>query len=220
MITMYVDKVLASLGGDVKSEEIKTTIDTQTLNLQTLQDLQRQMVNTQMLQGHNIQVAGNNNQHLPESQVAISTTSPETTTALTPVITSQSSTVPKPPNVKKEEKTHICIDCGKCFGRKDHLTRHHLIHSGITFPCEICNSRFSRKDKVKDHMLKVHHPEKCEKPYNCIHCGKLFGRKDHLRRHSITHIPGRGLTNLTNINSAICTATPPVSSNAVSLATL
>ena len=34
-------------------------------------------------------------------------------------------------NIKDQEKKHSCDECGKQFGRKDHLTRHALIHTGI-----------------------------------------------------------------------------------------
>lgn len=220
MITMYVDKVLANMG-EVKTEELKSTVDTQALQLQTLQDFQRQMVTGQLLQGtlqgHTVgTLQGHTVGTLQGHTVQVAQEA-----AQSPPVTSQAAK--SPTAVKKEEKTHICIDCGKTFGRKDHLTRHHLIHSGITFPCDICNSRFSRKDKVKDHMLKVHHPERCEKPYNCVHCGKLFGRKDHLRRHSATHLPGRG--GLVGASSGVCglpavTTTTTTSNTGVSFAGL
>ena len=39
-------------------------------------------------------------------------------------------------------KKHFCADCGKHFGRKDHLNRHALTHSGTTYPCHVCRSTF------------------------------------------------------------------------------
>ena len=59
-------------------------------------------------------------------------------------------------NIKDQEKKHSCDECGKQFGRKDHLTRHALIHTGINYPCDLCGSSFKRKDGLKQHMSKVH----------------------------------------------------------------
>ena len=53
-------------------------------------------------------------------------------------------------------KKHSCSDCGKQFGRKDHLNRHALTHSAISFPCDACGSTFKRKDGLRFHMSKVH----------------------------------------------------------------
>jgi len=59
-------------------------------------------------------------------------------------------------NGKEQEKKHSCDECGKQFGRKDHLTRHALIHIGVNYPCDMCGSSFKRKEGLKQHMNKVH----------------------------------------------------------------
>ena len=59
-------------------------------------------------------------------------------------------------------KKHFCADCGKHFGRKDHLNRHALTHSGATYPCDVCGSTFKRKDGLKFHMSKVHETDLLE----------------------------------------------------------
>eukprot|EP00092_Neocalanus_flemingeri_P025242 GFUD01027374.1.p1 GENE.GFUD01027374.1~~GFUD01027374.1.p1 ORF type:complete len:432 (-),score=86.85 GFUD01027374.1:44-1339(-) len=61
-----------------------------------------------------------------------------------------------PSSQDKTDKKHSCADCGKQFGRKDHLNRHALTHSGGSFPCDACGSSFKRKDALGQHMSKVH----------------------------------------------------------------
>ena len=58
-----------------------------------------------------------------------------------------------------DEKKYSCSDCGKHFGRKDHLNRHTLTHSDVVYPCDICGSSFKRKDGLKHHLSKVHDTE-------------------------------------------------------------
>jgi len=59
---------------------------------------------------------------------------------------------------KKEEsiKKHICLDCGKAFGRKDHLKAHAETHSASMYPCETCGSVFKRKQGLRLHLSKAH----------------------------------------------------------------
>ncbi|KAK6629840.1 hypothetical protein RUM43_003660 [Polyplax serrata] len=46
--------------------------------------------------------------------------------------------------------------CGKSFTRNEELTRHRRIHSGLRpFPCSECGKRFGRKDHLKKH-IKTH----------------------------------------------------------------
>jgi len=72
------------------------------------------------------------------------------------------------PSVKQEsvenseEKKYSCPDCGKSFGRKDHLNRHATTHSDVVYPCDICGSSFKRKDGLKHHLSKVHDTELTE----------------------------------------------------------
>ena len=61
-----------------------------------------------------------------------------------------------------DEKKYSCSDCGKHFGRKDHLNRHTLTHSDVVYPCDICGSSFKRKDGLKHHLSKVHGTELTE----------------------------------------------------------
>jgi len=64
---------------------------------------------------------------------------------------------------KDQEKKFSCDDCGKQFGRKDHLNRHALIHTGVNYPCQSCGSTFKRKEGLKQHMIKAHNTDPNEK---------------------------------------------------------
>merc|ERR1719154_244419 len=70
---------------------------------------------------------------------------------------------------EKTDKKHSCPDCGKQFGRKDHLNRHALTHSGVSYPCNICGSSFKRKDVLSNHMSKVHDTDYVEDSDTVVH---------------------------------------------------
>ncbi|KZL65054.1 epithelial zinc-finger EZF protein [Colletotrichum tofieldiae] len=75
--------------------------------------------------------------------------------------------------------------CGKLFSRsynyKAHLDTHDEKRE-YPFPCPIadCNKRFVRKTDLQRHNQSVHMKEK---NHRCDYCGRLFARKDTLRRH-------------------------------------
>merc|ERR1712098_419457 len=45
-----------------------------------------------------------------------------------------------------------CGDCGESFLEKSKLTRHKLLRLGTKFVCNTCSSKFSRKDKLYNHL--------------------------------------------------------------------
>jgi len=65
-------------------------------------------------------------------------------------------TTVKQQDVGFKEKGFFCLYCGKRFRRKDRLKSHYKTHSGVIYPCEICESSFKRRQGLKLHMSKVH----------------------------------------------------------------
>jgi len=49
-----------------------------------------------------------------------------------------------------------CVDCGRQLKNQKNLARHRKIHTGITFPCDICEKRYSRRDEVLRHVKRFH----------------------------------------------------------------
>ncbi|KAH6877349.1 hypothetical protein B0T10DRAFT_532380 [Thelonectria olida] len=87
----------------------------------------------------------------------------------------------------KEEANFQCEvkGCGKFFSRsynyKSHLETHDEKRE-YPFPCPIdgCTKKFVRKTDLQRHHQSVHMKERNHK---CDYCGRLFARKDTLRRH-------------------------------------
>ncbi|KAB0395504.1 hypothetical protein E2I00_005775 [Balaenoptera physalus] len=51
-------------------------------------------------------------------------------------------------------KCHVCTECGKSFGRRHHLVRHWLTHTGEKpFQCPRCEKSFGRKHHLDRHLL-------------------------------------------------------------------
>lgn len=56
-----------------------------------------------------------------------------------------------------KEKIFVCQTCSKSFVEKSQLTRHMKIHSDdMPFACSHCKFRTKRRDKLKNHLLKLH----------------------------------------------------------------
>lgn len=54
-------------------------------------------------------------------------------------------------------RDHICRICGRTFVEKSHLVRHERIHlEEKPFKCSLCDYASSRRDKLKEHVLKRH----------------------------------------------------------------
>ncbi|KAF9870549.1 hypothetical protein CkaCkLH20_12039 [Colletotrichum karsti] len=75
--------------------------------------------------------------------------------------------------------------CGKLFSRSYNYKAHMETHDEkreYPFPCPVtdCNKKFVRKTDLQRHNQSVHMKERNHK---CDYCGRLFARKDTLRRH-------------------------------------
>ncbi|PIO53883.1 zinc finger, C2H2 type, partial [Teladorsagia circumcincta] len=54
-------------------------------------------------------------------------------------------------------RAHMCKICGRGFIEKSHLVRHERIHlEDKPFKCDACDYASSRRDKLKEHILKHH----------------------------------------------------------------
>lgn len=105
----------------------------------------------------------------------------------------------------KEEANFQCMvkGCGKFFSRSYNFKSHMETHDEkreYPFPCQVpnCTRKFVRKTDLQRHHQSVHTKERNHK---CDYCGRLFARKDTLRRFvyprqsSPQHVKGRIDTN-------------------------
>lgn len=78
-------------------------------------------------------------------------------------------------------RPYSCLECGKSFLLKHHLTTHTRVHSGERpHVCIHCGKTFAHKHCLNTHLL-LH---SSQRPYQCPECKKSFTLKHHLLTHS------------------------------------
>ncbi|XP_047037913.1 zinc finger protein 11-like [Helicoverpa zea] len=91
------------------------------------------------------------------------------------------------------ERSFVCDECPASFDSSDNLTKHiKCRHSTDVFPCGLCNKKFLKDSKRKEHMVKVHSGlQSKNKVINvqCVVCQETFDTKGELVQHMRSHGP-------------------------------
>lgn len=107
---------------------------------------------------------------------------------------SQNSQTPlkKPKKEVDSTKAYKCNLCEYSFNRRDHLTRHSLVHTKLKpYHCTYCSKDFTRNDHLRRHQQRVHGEETAAaasmiditQRFICQDCKAIFTSSGHLRVH-------------------------------------
>lgn len=89
-----------------------------------------------------------------------------------------------PPKKPIPRGTFPCDMCDKIFARKDYLKKHMICHEGYKkYKCAHCDKTYARNNALKFHILTTHTDRQ---DYPCD-CGKTFSTQQSLMRHQVVH---------------------------------
>ena len=84
--------------------------------------------------------------------------------------------------ITNENKSYGCEFCDSKFTQKSNMKQHiETVHKGTkSYICEFCNSTFSRNSNRKTHIKTIHEKKK---PFKCDVCNRSFAIKSTLQKH-------------------------------------
>lgn len=86
-----------------------------------------------------------------------------------------------------EMGSYICSKCGKSARSWLQLSAHKRAHAGQDLLCLGCEKQLKEKATLITHFKQPKRPRGGPRSLACEHCGKVFRRRYHLKRHLVRH---------------------------------
>ena len=84
---------------------------------------------------------------------------------------------------KKSAGKFSCQECNSRFTQRHSLTQHiEGVHKGISYSCEHCDKEYKQKSHLRRHILLTHKKDEIIQ-LSCEYCEKTFNHRDHFLRH-------------------------------------